>query len=91
MLNRPSAADVMEGLLMIMSPNTKTIYDIIVSNGLKPMSAADIANVLGAGVTERQVYDAIRYEMSKGNFIFEKYTFRKPHTYAVNPEYLKYA
>ena len=72
---------------MIMSPNTKTIYDIIVSNGLKPMSAADIAN----GVTERQVYDAIRYEMSKGNFIFEKYTFRKPHTYAVNPEYLKYA
>ena len=53
------------------------------------MSASDIANVLG--VTERRVYDAIRYEMSKGNFIFEKYTLRKPHTYAVNPEYLKYA
>ena len=53
------------------------------------MSAADIAIALE--VTERQVYDAIRYEMSKGNFIFDKYTLRKPHTYAVNPEYLKYA
>ena len=74
---------------MIMSPLTKDIYHTIVLNGLKPMSASDIANVLG--VTERRVYDAIRYEMSKGNFIFEKYTFRKPHTYAVNPEYLKYA
>ena len=74
---------------MIMSPLTKDIYRIIVLNGLKPMSASDIANVLG--VTERRVYDAIRYEMNKGNFIFEKYTFRKPHTYAVNPEYLKYA
>lgn len=72
-----------------MSPLTKDIYRIIVLNGLKPMSASDIANVLG--VTERRVYDAIRYEMNKGNFIFEKYTFRKPHTYAVNPEYLKYA
>lgn len=72
-----------------MSHLTKAIYDIIVSNGLKPMSAADIANALG--VTERQVYDAIRYEMKKGNFIFEKYIFRKPHTYTVNPEYLKYA
>ena len=74
---------------MIMSPLTKDIYRIIVLNDVKPMSASDIANVLG--VTERRVYDAIRYEMSKGNFIFEKYTLRKPHTYSVNPEYLKYA
>jgi len=53
------------------------------------MSISDIAEILG--LTYRQVYDAIRFEMSKGNFIFEKYTFYSPHKYSVNPEYLKYA
>lgn len=52
------------------------------------MSASDIAIILG--VSKKQVYDAIRYEMKKGNFIFEKYKNYSPYKYSANPEYLKY-
>ncbi len=72
-----------------MGPLANDIYEVICSNNLKPMSISDIAEILG--LTYRQVHDAIRFEMSKGNFIFEKYTFYSPHKYSVNPEYLKYA
>lgn len=71
-----------------MSPLTHCIYSIIVNNNLKPMSISAIAKIMG--LTYQQVYDAIRYEMSKGNFIFEKYENYNPHKYSVNPEYLKY-
>lgn len=73
---------------MIMSPLAKAIYNVIVSNDLKPMSISDIAKIMG--LTYQQIYDTIRYERSKGNFIFEKYKNYKPHKYSVNPEYLKY-
>lgn len=52
------------------------------------MSISDIAKIMG--LTYQQIYDTIRYERSKGNFIFEKYKNYKPHKYSVNPEYLKY-
>lgn len=71
-----------------MSPLAHFIYFIIVSNNLKPMSISDIAQIMG--LTYLQIYDTIRYESSKGNFIFEKYKNYKPHKYSVNPEYLKY-
>ena len=73
---------------MIMSLLAKAIYDVIVSNDLKPMSIPDIAKIMG--LTYQQVYDTIRYEMSKGNFIFDRYKNYKPYRYSVHPEYLKY-
>ena len=73
---------------MIMAPFAKAIYGVIMSNDLKPMSISDIAKI--TGLAYQQVYDAIRYEMSKGNFIFEKYKNYNPQKYSVNPEYLKY-